>query len=131
MSAAQWMVTVSQVLNLLVSTDMVYIGIAALAIMGIITVALYLMGRPNEIWDFIDEVVNYLAIIGGVMLAIAIVNKVLVGSLTIDPVTVYKTIYDYAWNAVRFRAWLIWNTCTCPLTYPWCDVRSVQTENAP
>lgn len=38
---------------------------------GIITVALYLMGRPNEIWDFIDEVVNYLAIIGGVMLAIA------------------------------------------------------------
>ncbi len=124
------MVTVSQVLNLLISTGMVYVGIAALAVMGLTAVILYLMGRPSEIWDYIDEVINYLAIIGGVILAIAIINKILIGSLTIDPVTVYKTIYDYAWNAIRFRAWLIWNTCTCPVTYPWCDVRSVQTENA-
>ncbi|WP_243670067.1 hypothetical protein [Vulcanisaeta sp. JCM 16161] len=130
MSSAQWMVTVSQVLNLLISTGMVYVGIAALAVMGLTAVILYLMGRPSEIWDYIDEVINYLAIIGGVILAIAIINKILIGSLTIDPVTVYKTIYDYAWNAIRFRAWLIWNTCTCPVTYPWCDVRSVQTENA-
>jgi hypothetical protein len=130
MSVAQWVVTVGEVLNLLVSTGFIYIGIAALVIMGLITIALYLMGKPREVWDYIEEVINYLAIIGGVLLAIAIINKVLVGSLTIDPYTVYKTIYDYAWNAVRFRAWLIWNTCTCPLTYPWCDVRQIQTENA-
>jgi len=124
------MVTVGEVLNLLVSTGFIYIGIAALVIMGLITIALYLMGKPREVWDYIEEVINYLAIIGGVLLAIAIINKVLIGSLTIDPYMVYKTIYDYAWNAVRFRAWLIWNTCTCPLTYPWCDVRQIQTENA-
>ncbi|MGC9153081.1 MAG: hypothetical protein ACP5GY_05030 [Vulcanisaeta sp.] len=130
MSQAQWVVTVGQVLQLLTSMGFIYIGIGALVIMGLVTVILYLMGRPNEVWDYIDEVVNYLAIIGGVLLALMIVNKVLVGYLTIDPVTVYKTIYDYAWNAIRFRAWLLWNTCTCPLTYPWCDVRAVQTENA-
>lgn len=124
------MVTVSQVLNLMLSTGIAYIAAAALAIIGITAITLYLMGRPNEIWEFIDEVINYLAIVGGVILAIAIINKVLIGSLTIDPATIYKTIYDYAWNAIRFRAWLIFNTCTCPLTYPWCDVRSIQTENA-
>ncbi len=130
MSVAQWMVTVSQVLNILISTGIIYIGVAAMAIIGLITIILYLMGRPNEIWDFIDEVINYLAIIGGVMLAIAIINKLLIGSLIINPTNVYRTIYDYAWNAIRFRAWLTWNTCTCPLTYVWCDVRSIQTENA-
>ncbi|MCG2863220.1 MAG: hypothetical protein L7H10_00705 [Vulcanisaeta sp.] len=130
MSVAQWVVTVDEVLKLLVSLGFIYIGVAALAVMGLAAVILYLIGRPNDVWEYIEEVINYLAIIGGVLLAIAVVNKVLIGSLVVDPYTVYRTIYDYAWNAVRFRAWLIWNTCTCPLTYPWCDVRQVQTENA-
>ncbi|BDR92792.1 hypothetical protein [Vulcanisaeta souniana] len=130
MSSAQWMVTVSQILNILMSTGIISIGIATLAIMGLTAVVLYLLGKVHEIWDFIDEAVNYLAIIGGVMLAVMVINKVLVGSLTLDPTIIYKTIYDYSWNAIRYRAWLIWNTCTCPVTYAWCSVRSVQTENA-
>ncbi len=78
------MVTVSQILNLMLSTGIAYIAAAALTIIGITAITLYLMGRPNEIWEFIDEVINYLAIVGGVILAIAIINKVLIGSLTIN-----------------------------------------------
>jgi hypothetical protein len=125
-----WALTGEEILNYMLTTGMVYVGVSILVLLLVLAIVNYILGRPQVLWDYVEEVLTYVATVGSVLLAVGLINAVLVGNSEADPASVYGTMYNMAWNALRARSWWIFNTCSCPFTALFCGVRQVETENA-